>query len=174
MSAGGHREHAPLAQLLQPSLSRSEPTPPLYSVQAGFMVAFLGGGFASVLFTGLNVKRLGRMSRELPMLLSGFVFFALLQVAVGHVRTTGLPLPLAELLEDNPRMVRYALRFLSMGFFGLTYLRLRRFYKAAQFAGQDPPGPWLPGIACAGASTGITLLFAFLGTLLGTSLGASP
>jgi hypothetical protein len=50
--------------------------------------------------------------------------------------------------------------------YGLFYLRLRRFYKAAEIAGDAAPSPWLPGLGAIAAGIAINFAAVALGVVL--------
>lgn len=162
-----HTDGKSIAHLLEPSLSPLRQAPALYSLQANFMVAFFGGGLASVLFTGLNSRRLGRVSKDLPLLVAGGVFFVVLTVWAGTLTVPGASLPFEGDLQANSRMMRIVNRGLALVFFGLTFLSHRRFHSAAKLSGAEHAKPWKPALAC----VGVSIVSSFLLALLGHGIG---
>jgi len=163
----GQSERGQLEHLLQPTLSVTRAVSPIYSTRAGFIVAFFGSGFASVIMTLLNVRRLGRLSQDLAMVVAGALFFTLVYVGSGYLAATGGSLPLVGEVKTHQREVRYLLRGLALAYFGLTYLRHQRFYRAQDLAGNDPPSPWVAGIAACVAAVALSFAFGSLGAWLG-------
>jgi hypothetical protein len=157
-----------LDQLLEPSLSDGTRATSIYSARAGFMVAFFGGGLASSIFGALNSRRLGRLGEDAWLYALGMLFFAGAAVAAGYAVAAGVDF--ATLGEDARRQgsaLRILSRALGLGFFGLVFLRHRRFYKATELAGEDAPSPWLPGLGCIAAATLISLVLAGIGAVIG-------
>jgi hypothetical protein len=155
-----------LEHLLQPSLSEDVPHRPLYSVRAGFFVSFFGGVHATLIFSFLNSRRLSRAREDLWLYLAvGLVWLIALGAFAGHAAGSELPGWLA-IAGDSTRGLRYASRLVGLIVFGLFYLRLRPFYKAAELAGDAPPSPWLAALGAIGAGTGTAMIGATVGALL--------
>lgn len=152
--------------LLEPSLSPLQGQE-LYSLQASFMVAFFGGGLASVLFTSLNSRRLDRLSKDLPLLLLGGAFFVALTVWTGTLTVPGAALPFEGDLQANSRLMRIVSRGLALVFFGLGFLAHRRFHSAAKLSGSAHAKPWKPALACVGVSIGASFLLVLVGHGIG-------
>lgn len=159
--------------LLEPSLSHTQAYVPPYSVRAGFFVAFFGGVYATLAFSAVSSRRLGRLRSDawlyllLALAWTGLVFW------FGYTHgPRGLPSWWAMLTvsrgegAEGMRVARYVSRACSLAAFGLSYLRLRQFYKAASLAGDAPPNPWKAAVGC--ALVGGVLTFAVLA--LGESL----
>ena len=155
-----------LEALLQPTLAGRGPTPALYSVRANFLVAFFGGVYATLLFSWLNSRRLGRARED-------GLFYALIAVlwtgavmAIAYLMALDrLPSWLAQ--TDRPaRDIRYLGRVVALLVFGVIYLRLRRFFKAAQIAGVESPSPWKPGLAIVAAAIVLSFVAGAAGAML--------
>ncbi len=152
-----------LDALLQPSLQQGVGAVSIYSVRAGFMVAFFGGFFAAVLFGALNSQRLGRLRTDAWLYALGTLAFGAYTIALGHaIASEGAT---AEWLAENSRGLRIANRAASLAFFGIIFLVHRRFYKAAELAGENSLSPWLPGIAACVVGTVIAVALAGAGAL---------
>lgn len=130
--------------LLTPSLSSSRaPSPALYSVQSGFLVAFFGGGFAIILYSALNSLKLRRPFDALAYLAAAAAFTLLLFAAA-----SGWP-PLLHVLDALGRNAgRYFIRALSLLLFGAFYLLHRKQHRSAALFGIAPVSPWIAAIAC--------------------------
>lgn len=130
--------------LLKPELAHVDARKPMYSVRAGFLVAFLGGPLAVTLFCGLNSWRQDRLPQDLPFYALGAL------LAIGLVVTALLaPELLAFAGDDAAGTLRVANRALALLLFGLYYLVLKQNYRASELFGDEPPNPWGAGIACA-------------------------
>lgn len=150
--------------LLEPSLGDRGGGASIFSVRAGFFVAFFGGGFAAVIFGVLNSRRLNRLAQDWWIYVLGAIVFGAAAVCTGH-QLGGVPLDSLATAEgrDRARVLRMASRALALGYFGLIFLRHRRFHKAMELSTEDPPSPWVPGIAAAAAGAAITFPLAMLG-----------
>ena len=146
--------------LLEPTLLRirSEAPPSPYSLRAGFLVSFFGGGFAAVLFTGLGSRKLQRLPSDAPLLVLGTVLFALTSLGIGYGVASGAELPwIGPLTRERSSEVRLAQTALSLLFFGAAYLAHRRYYRAVELAGLDTPDPWAAALACGVAGRALDL-----------------
>ncbi|MEZ4331765.1 MAG: hypothetical protein R3F35_08415 [Myxococcota bacterium] len=146
--------------LLEPSLRAETVGPVPYSVRASFMVAFFGGIYAILYFTWLNSRRLGRLRRDVWLLGSLAVAWTLVLVWIVVASLDGeVPAWLGE-PRDAMRALRIASRALSLGVFGLIYLRLRVCFKAAELSGREAPDPWRPGLTAVAVGTLVSLAVA--------------
>ena len=146
-----------LEAYLQPSLDTAAAVRPIYSTQASFLVAFFGGIFAILLFSALNVGRLGRWRQDTWILaLASIVGVAVVSLLGSAAVTGNVPESLA-ILGAGTTGVRNLSRLLALAVFGVFFFRHRSFLKAQELAGSDPPSPWLPGFACAGVSIVLTI-----------------
>jgi hypothetical protein len=155
-----------LDALLQPSLMQSGQAPALYSVRASFLVAFFGGVYAALLFCWLNVRKLNRTRQDavffvaLALLWTGLLGWFAYATALDQVPSW------LSFTGNTARDGRYLGRIAGMLAFGLVYLRLRRFFKAAQLAGMAPPSPWKPALIIIAASAALTFVVAAVGAML--------
>lgn len=150
-------------ELLKPELAEHDQEP-IYSVRAGFIVAFFGGPIATVLFSGLNSRKLGRLSRDLPIyLIVTLITFGILALALAQPELFG-----GDSTTKPSQNVRVVIRVLALAAFGVFYFLHRSHYRAQELLGNDPPSPWVAGIACAllamGLSVGGTVV---VGVLMG-------
>lgn len=127
--------------LLQPTLETSAPVP-LVSPNATFLTAFLGGPWAALWVCGVNVRRLGRVRRELPTLVLGVALgvVALALAAIAAAR----PELVAGLVPSGWRAATAVRRLgtvLGLATWGVFYLRLRPYYRAAELGGEFAR-PW--------------------------------
>jgi hypothetical protein len=131
-------------KLLTPELPRVAAGKPMYSVRAGFMVAFFGGPIAATLFSALNSLHRNRLWKDLPVYVAG------LTLAVGLL-VYALFEPEAfwfNASDTGLGSFRYVFRALGLVLFGAYYLLHKQLYRAEEFLGDKPPSPWRAGIAC--------------------------
>lgn len=149
-------------KLLEPTLSLGDRVRPIYSVRAGFLLAFVGGPVAITIFSALNSNRLGRFARD------AVYYGAAILVVIALVYVHG---KFPSLFggggggadgSTSADYFRYVLRFAGLGFFGVFYLMHRKQYRAMAVSGVEHPSPWLPAIACAVAGIGATALIIIL------------
>ena len=143
--------------LLQPSLRPTGSAAAIYSIQAGFLVAFIGGPLAAVLFAALNSRRLGRLGPHSPWLVLGAV------VAIGAMVAQVILLDTARAGDGGlvtTQNARIANRAIALLLFGGYYLLHRSQYRSMQFLGLESPTPWLPAILCVVAGSGLTIVVA--------------
>jgi hypothetical protein len=142
------------ANLLTPSLSGSNTQQvSLYSTQSSFLVAFLGGPAAIVLYSALNSWRLRRAVDALAYLATLAVVLLLM---MDHER--GGPVFTAFTDYFGKGSERYLWRLLALAAFGVYYLMHRKQHRSAQLFGTKPPSPWIPAIACLVAGYGLTVV----------------
>lgn len=163
--SGGDLHH-----LLRPTLEAAAAVhQPLYSVRAGFLVAFFGGVHATLAFSALNSRRANRLAKDLWIYLLAGVAWAAALIVAGHgIASGGLPEWL-DLAGTPQRTVRWGGRLVALGLFGLVYLRHRPLIKAQELLGDDPPNPWPAGLVVAGLSIVLTLALVAVGAALGLS-----
>ena len=160
-------DRPPLEDLLQLSLRRDERIRPVYSVRAGFLVAFFGGLVAAVGFSALNTVRAQRVAREAPLL--GVLACAGVAYSIwaGYAaQTHTLPTFLTELGGEG-QGVRLLGRAVALAGFGVIYLLQRDLHAAQELRGQDSPSAWVPGIICCIVGFVVQLVLALLGVSLG-------
>lgn len=131
--------------LLKPSLSGSAPAQAisLYSTQSSFLVAFLGGPAAIVLYSTLNSWRLRRPLDALAYLAT-LALMVLLMIDEAH----GGPVFTWFLGYFGNGSERYVWRLLSLAAFGVFYLMHRKQHRSTLLFGAKAPSPWIPAIAC--------------------------
>lgn len=160
--------HPGFESLLEPTLGKGSGATAIYSVRAGFFVAFFGGPFAILIFSALNSRRLERLGRDAWIYgMLGLVAVAFV-VALTPIAVSSPPEWLAAAvgwLGEGSRAVRNASRILALLFFGAVFLLHRAFHKAAQLQGLDAPSPWLPGLGAvlAGGVLSMAIVAAVLG-----------
>jgi hypothetical protein len=130
--------------LLRPTLSGSGKTPELYNSSGFFLASFFAGPVAAGVYGLANSYRLGRLNRDLPVIVPLVAAcFWLLLFASRHGGLAGL----AGLLDDRPgRAIQIAIRALGLGCFATIYLLHRQHYRAAQVTGAASLPGWGPGI----------------------------
>lgn len=139
--------------LLKPELSAQADHRQIFSVQAGFFVAFLGGPVAIACFSGINSYRLGRLARDLPVyLLAACAALALLYIFVTQPGLFG-----DGETSEVARTYRLVNRGLALLSFGIFYLMHRTNYRTAALVG-EPPSPWSAGIACVLFGIGLSIV----------------
>ena len=146
-------------ELLEPSLEDGS-TESIFSVQSSFWVAFLGGPFAVLIFSGLNSQRLGRMAKDAGLfLVAGLLAGAFTYWATVAIATETTP-DWLELLGQGNRGMRTASRLLALLLFSAIFLLHRPFHRAAQAHGKDAPSPWAAALGSVGAGTVLSLAIA--------------
>lgn len=142
--------------LLQPTLETSAPAP-LVSPNATFLTAFLGGPWAALWVCAVNVRRLGRVRRELPALALGaalgVVALALAGIAAARPELVAGFIPSG---WRPPTVVRRIGTFLGLATWGVFYLRLRPYYRAAELAGEFAR-PWRVTLPALGVALALQL-----------------
>jgi hypothetical protein len=160
---------AELDALLQPSLARAEHAA-LYSVRANFLVAFFGGVYATLIFSSLNSRRLGRARTDAALYLGIAAAWTATVAWCGYLLASGQWPDWLLLTGSAGRDARHIGRAVSLAVFGLLYLRLRPFYTAAQLGGRQAPSPWKAGLLAVAASAALTWLIGALGASLGVAI----
>lgn len=149
-----------LEALLRPSIPGASAPLGIYSVRAGFFVAFFGGVYGTLIFSHLNSSRLGRARRDLPLYLGAGLVWSVVLVAIARaIELEQLPSWLGEQSERG-RNLRFLTRGVGLAMFGICYGRLKPFYKAESMAGRASPAPWRAGI-------GATLAAAVASSVMG-------
>lgn len=140
--------------LLRPSLAGADqPAPRLYSTQSSFLVAFIGGPAAIVLYSALNSWRLRR-----PVDTVAYIVTLALVVALMLDGDSGGPVFSAFVGYFGTGSERYLWRLLSLAAFGAFYLMHRKQHRSAQLFGDKPPSPWIAGIACIAGGYGLMMV----------------
>jgi hypothetical protein len=143
--------------LLRPTLSDFRTPPSLYNSTGFFVSAFFGGPAGAAIYAIANSYRLGRVARDLPVIIAIIAAAFLLLI---ELHRTGTLDGLSALL-DGPlsRNMEIFLRALGIACFGAIYFMHRGFFRAARVSGVRPRPGWLPGIAAVVA--GLTINIAF-------------
>ena len=130
--------------LLRPTLSDYRKPPALYHSTGFFISAFFGGPLGAGVYAGANAWRLGRLSRDLPVIV-GIVAAAFL--ALLELHRAGALAVLADWLGGSlGRNLGIFLRATGIATFGAIYFMHRGFYRAARVSGMKPLPGWVPGI----------------------------
>lgn len=125
--------------LFEPSLNAGRDVRPAYSVRSHYVVAFLGGLLAILIFGAVSARQLGRLKRDwwIFALIAGL---ALLQLAL--IASEG-----ESLTPEKMRHARLVIRIIAVSWVGVLYLRHRSLHRAIDLAGIERPSPWKLGIA---------------------------
>ena len=141
--------------LLRPTLSDFRTPPSLYNSTGFFLSAFFGGPVGTAVYAIANSYRLGRVSRDLPVIIAITAAAFLLLIELQRIGT----LDSLSAVLDGPlsRNMEIFLRALGIACFGAVYFMHRGFFRAARVSGVRPRPGWLPGIAAvvAGMATNI-------------------
>jgi hypothetical protein len=148
--------------LLQPSLGHEGQAPRAapYSTTTGFVSSFIGGPFAALIISALNVHRCGRWRADAPWLavvvllalawsawLPSTAFYASWHASVvGALGRSGW---------------RYAGQVVALALYGLMYWRHRREDRAADLFSLKRPNGWLAGLLAILAGGGLSTLMHF-------------
>jgi hypothetical protein len=131
--------------LLRPTLSGYRKPPALYNSTGFFLSAFFGGPAGAGLYAACNTFRLGRLSRDLPIIIAIIAGAFLLLI---ELQRMGVLSQLDQYLGGSKaRNLEIYLRALGIACFGAIYLLHRGFFRAAQVSGLKPLPGWVPGIA---------------------------
>ena len=149
--------------LLRPTLSDYRKPPALYQSTGFFLSGFFGGPVGAGVYAGANAWRLGRLSRDLPVILC-IVAAAFLVMLEMH-RAGALATLTGWLGGSLSRNLDIFVRALGMATFGAIYLLHRGFYRAARVSGMKPLPGWVPGILA--VLLGIAANVAFKAWILG-------
>jgi hypothetical protein len=134
--------------LLRPTLSDYRKPPALYHSTGFFLAAFFGGPVGAGVYAAANAWRLGRLARDLPVIV-GIVAAAFLGLLELH--RAGALEALADWLGGSlARNLGLFLRALGIATFGAIYFLHRGFFRAAQISGTKPLPGWMPGILAVG------------------------
>ena len=144
--------------LLRPTLSDYRKPPELYGSTGFFLSAFIGGPLGAGVYAGANAWRLGRLARDLPVIVAivAATFLALLELhragALDHV---------AEWLGGTSSgNLRIIIRGFGLATYGAIYFMHRSFYRSAQVAGTRPMPGWAPGLVAVAAGMAANIAFA--------------
>lgn len=131
--------------LLRPTLSGYRKPPALYNSTGFFLSAFFGGPLGAGLYATANSWRLGRLVRDLPVIVG--ITAAAFLVLFGLDRLGVLAQLNGYLGGSKSRNLEIYLRALGIACFGAIYLMHRGFFRAARVSGLKPLAGWIPGIA---------------------------
>lgn len=135
--------------LLRPTLSDYERVPELYNSTGFFLSSFFGGPLGAAIYGGANSHRLGRLAKDMSMLIA--------VVAVGFLLPymlleTGWLQRLAESVGGRlARNYEIMMRALGLASCGAIYLMHRRFFRSARVSGAKEIPGWVPGLAAVAA-----------------------
>ena len=152
-------ENARIEGLLEPTLESETSPTSIYSTQACFFVAFLGGPFAILLFSALNSRRLGRLARDAWIYVLGGIGVSIFVILMAQTVAAGAPPEALGWIGEGRRGLSNASRLLALVLFGIVFLMHRPFHRAARLSGDDPPSPWLPGLAATVIGAALSVAF---------------
>jgi len=145
--------------LLRPTLSGFRRPPALFNSTGFFLCAFFGGPAGAGLYGLANSFRLGRIARDLPLII-GIVAASFLALVEMH--DMGLLARLSGYLGGSVvRNMEIFLRALGIACFGAIYFLHRGFFRAARVSGTKALAGWIPGIVSVLA--GVVANIAFTG-----------
>jgi hypothetical protein len=144
--------------LLRPTLSDYRKPPALYHPTGFFVSAFFGGPVGAGVYAGANAWRLGRLWRDLPVILCivAGAFLVMLELQ----RAGALDALAGWLGGSSTRNLGLFMRALGMACFGAIYFLHRAFYRAARVSGLKPLPGWVPGIAAVALGMATNTAFA--------------
>jgi hypothetical protein len=146
-------------ELLRPTLADYRRPPALYNSTGFFLSAFFGGPVGAGLYATANSFRLGRLARDLPVIVAITAAAFLVLIALDGM---GVLSRLDGFLGGSTlRTVQICLRAMGIACFGAIYLLHRGYFRAAQVSGVVPLKGWVPGIAAVAA--GLVANVAFIG-----------
>lgn len=135
--------------LLRPTLSDYERVPELYNSTGFFLSSFFGGPLGAAIYGAANSHRLGRLSKDLSMLVA-VVAAAFMLPYVLH--EAGWLQSLAASIGGRvTRNYELLMRALGLATYGAIYLMHRRFFRSARVSGAKEIPGWVPGIAAVAA-----------------------
>ena len=146
--------------LLRPTLSAYRKPPALYGSTGFFLSGFFGGPAGIAVYAGANALRLGRLARDLPIIVAvcASAFLAMLEL---H-RWGGLASLAGYLGGSLERNFNLIVRACGIGCFGAIYLLHRQFFRAARVTGVEPLPGWLPGVAAVAVGLAANTAFSSL------------
>jgi hypothetical protein len=155
---------APLSNddLLRPTLSDYQRSPELYNSSGFFMSAFFGGPLGAAIYGGANSHRLGRLSKDLPLI--GVVVAAAFLLPLLLHDMGWLPRLATAIGGRVTRNYELVVRAFGLLAYGAIYLMHRQFFRSARISGAKEISGWVPGIAAVVA--GLAANFAFVSWLL--------
>lgn len=143
--------------LLRPTLSDYRKPPALYGSTGFILSAFFGGPVGAGVYAGANAWRLGRLSRDLPLIVAlvAAAFLALLELQ----RAGALEQVAHWLGGSRAGNLRIIVRASGLAVFGAIYFMHRSFYRAARVAGTAPLPGWAPGLVALAAGIAANIAF---------------
>jgi len=143
--------------LLRPTLSDYRKPPALYDSTKFFLSAFFGGPVGAGVYAAANSFRLGRLARDLPVIIAITAAAFLVLVEFDNL---GVLARLNDYLGgSNARNVQIYLRAMGIVCFAATYLLHRGYFRAARVSGLVPLKGWVPGIAAVLAGFAANIAF---------------
>ena len=136
--------------------------PALYTSTGFFLSAFFAGPVGAGLYGVFNSHRLGRLQRDLPVVL---LLVAALYFLLAMAYANGWLAGLVDLLNGRlDRAFQFALRVAGLACAGAIYLMHRQYYRASRVSGAQPLPGWIPGLVALAA--GVLANIAFIDRLL--------
>jgi hypothetical protein len=130
--------------LLRPTLSDYRKPPSLYNSTGFFVSAFFGGPVGAGIYAAANSWRLGRLWRDLPIIVAlvAGAFLALIELD-----RMGVLAGLADYLGySKSGSIPLFIRAMGIVCFGALYLMHRVYFRAARVSGAKSLQGWVPGI----------------------------
>jgi hypothetical protein len=143
--------------LLRPTLSDYRKPPALYGSTGFFVAAFFGGPVGAGIYAAANSWRLGRLWRDLPVIVALAAGAFLLLIVFNRI---GFLDQLDVYLENSkgdsmPMLVRA----MGIACFGAIYLMHRGYFRAARVSGANSLQGWVPGIVALVAGYASSIAF---------------
>lgn len=131
--------------LLRPTLSDYRKPPSLYNSTGFFLSAFFGGPVGAGVYAAANTFRLGRLSRDLPIIIAIMAAAFLVLIELDRM---GVLVQIGSYLGGSrARNLEIYVRAMGIASFGAIYLLHRGYFRAARVSGVTPLPGWVPGIA---------------------------
>jgi len=142
--------------LLKPTLSGYRQPPALYGSTGFFLSAFVGGPVGAAVYGSANAWRLGRLARDLPIIvaIAAAAFLVMLELD-----RQGLLAQLMAALGGRGRNFGIILRGFGLACAGAIYFMHRGYFRAATVSGVAPKPGWIPGIVAVLAGIGANVAF---------------
>jgi hypothetical protein len=142
--------------LLRPTLSGYRQPPAVYNSTGFFLSAFFGGPLGAAVYGSANAWRLGRLARDLPVIvaIAAAAFLGILELdRVGALDR------LLDALGGRNRQLGIVLRAFGIACFGAIYFLHRAYFRSARVSGVTPRPGWIPGIAAVLAGVAANVAF---------------
>jgi hypothetical protein len=143
--------------LLKPTLSGYRQPPAIYNSTGFFLAAFFGGPVGAAVYGSANAWRLGRLARDLPVIV---VIAAAAFLGMLELDRLGALDRLMSALGGRNRQFGVVLRGFGIACFGAIYFLHRGYFRAARVSGVAPRPGWGPGIAAVLAGMAANVAFA--------------